>query len=85
MGAGHRPRLPAGPVAYWADGFDWRAQERRLNGYDHFRAELDGVRIHYVHIRRGGLPLILTHGWPSFVTFVEHHPELVPTSTASTW
>jgi pimeloyl-ACP methyl ester carboxylesterase len=57
-------------LAYWADGFDWRAQERRLNGYDHFRAEIDGVRIHFVHVRRGGIPLVLTHGWPS--TFVEH-------------
>ncbi len=62
-------------LAYWADGFDWRAQERRLNEHDHFRAEIDGVRIHFVHIRRGGIPLILTHGWPS--TFVEHL-QLVP-------
>jgi pimeloyl-ACP methyl ester carboxylesterase len=57
-------------LAYWADGFDWREQERRLNAVDHFRAEVGGVRIHYVHVRRGGTPLILTHGWPS--TFVEH-------------
>jgi pimeloyl-ACP methyl ester carboxylesterase len=65
-------------LAYWADGFDWRAQERKLNGFDQFRAELDGVRIHFVHVRarRGrGIPLILTHGWPS--TFVELLP-LVP-------
>jgi pimeloyl-ACP methyl ester carboxylesterase len=57
-------------LAYWADGFDWRAQEQRLNAFDHFRAEVDGVRLHYVHVRGGGTPLILTHGWPS--TFVEH-------------
>ena len=62
-------------LAYWADGFDWRAQEARLNAYDHFRAEIDGVRIHFVHVRGGGIPLILTHGWPS--TFVEHL-QLVP-------
>lgn len=58
-------------LGYWADGFDWRAQERELNRFDHFRARLDGVRIHFVHekARRGpGIPLILTHGWPS--TFV---------------
>ena len=62
-------------LAYWADEFDWRAQERTLNSFHHFRAELDGVRIHFVHERaRGGqgIPLILTHGWPS--TFVELLP-----------
>ena len=62
-------------LAYWAEGFDWREQERRLNEVDHFLADVDGVRIHYVHMRHGGLPLILTHGWPS--TFVEHL-QLVP-------
>jgi pimeloyl-ACP methyl ester carboxylesterase len=62
-------------VAYWADGFDWRAQEERLNAFAHFRAEIDGVWIHFVHERSGGIPLILTHGWPS--TFVEHL-QLVP-------
>ncbi len=65
-------------LAYWADGFDWRAQERELNAVNHFRAELDGVHIHFVHerARHGqGIPLILTHGWPS--TFIELLP-LVP-------
>jgi pimeloyl-ACP methyl ester carboxylesterase len=54
-------------VAYWADGFDWRARERELNELHHFRAEIDGVRIHFVHERApgGGVPLVLTHGWPS--------------------
>jgi len=59
-------------LAYWADEFDWPAQERLLNAANHFRAKLDGVHIHFVHerARRGhGIPLILTHGWPS--TFVE--------------
>jgi pimeloyl-ACP methyl ester carboxylesterase len=59
-------------LAYWADGFDWRAQERELNRFHHYRTELDGVAVHYVHERAtggGGLPLILTHGWPS--TFLE--------------
>ena len=65
-------------LAYWAEEFDWRAQERELNAAHHFRADLDGVRIHFVHerARHGkGIPLILTHGWPS--TFVELLP-LVP-------
>jgi pimeloyl-ACP methyl ester carboxylesterase len=68
-------------LAYWADGFDWRARERELNAFAHFRAELDGVRVHFVHARaRGGdgIPLILTHGWPS--TFLEYLP-LVPLLT----
>jgi len=65
-------------LAYWADEFDWRAQERELNAANQFRADLDGVRIHFVHERArngNGIPLILTHGWPS--TFVELLP-LVP-------
>jgi len=55
-------------LAYWADGFDWRAQEQRLNTFRQFRAEIDGLRIHFVHERAPGgrgIPLILTHGWPS--------------------
>jgi pimeloyl-ACP methyl ester carboxylesterase len=65
-------------LAYWADEFDWRAQERALNATNQFQAELDGVRLHFVHVRAkhgDGIPLILTHGWPS--TFVELLP-LVP-------
>lgn len=65
-------------LSYWLEEFDWRAQERELNSFDQFRAELDGVHVHFVHQRscRGdGIPLILTHGWPS--TFAELLP-LVP-------
>jgi pimeloyl-ACP methyl ester carboxylesterase len=65
-------------LAYWADAFDWDAQERLLNASHQFRARLDDVQIHFVHerARRGhGIPLILTHGWPS--TFAELLP-LVP-------
>jgi pimeloyl-ACP methyl ester carboxylesterase len=60
-------------LAYWANGFDWRTQERWLNTFKHFRAELGDIHIHFVHerARRGrGIPLILTHGWPS--TFAEY-------------
>ncbi|HEX6122730.1 MAG TPA: epoxide hydrolase N-terminal domain-containing protein, partial [Ktedonobacterales bacterium] len=59
-------------LAYWAAEFDWRAQERALNVFHHFRAELDGVHIHFIYERAAdgnGIPLIMTHGWPS--TFVE--------------
>ncbi len=65
-------------LAYWADEFDWRAQERDLNAVNQFRANFDGVHIHFVHepARHGhGIPLILSHGWPS--TFIELLP-LVP-------
>ncbi len=65
-------------LEYWAGEFDWQAQERELNAATQFRAELDGVHIHFVHerARHGhGVPLILSHGWPS--TFVELLP-LVP-------
>ena len=63
-------------VAYWADGYDWRAAEAALNAYPHRLAEIHGRRTHFVHLRgrrpEGGpapLPLVLTHGWPS--SFVE--------------
>ena len=69
-----------GLLGYWADGFDWRAQERWLNGFGHFRAEIDGIRVHFVHERaRGGrgIPLILTNGWPScFAEFLPLVPRL---------
>src|SRR5437868_7618998 len=68
-------------LAYWAEGFDWRARERELNELDHYTAELGGARIHFVHERApggGGTPLILTHGRPS--AFVELLP-LVPLLT----
>jgi pimeloyl-ACP methyl ester carboxylesterase len=66
---------------YWAEEFDWRAQEQRLGEFAQFRIEIDGVQIHFVHARaRGGrgIPLILTHGWPS--AFLEYFP-LVPLLT----
>jgi len=62
-------------LAYWADEFDWRAQERRLNSYQHFRAEVEDIQVHFVHHRArhgDGIPLVLTHGWPG--SFVEYLP-----------
>jgi pimeloyl-ACP methyl ester carboxylesterase len=60
-------------VNYWRDGFDWRAQEDRLNAMPHFMADIQGLHIHYLHRRGVGpspFPLILTHGWPgSFIEF----------------
>jgi pimeloyl-ACP methyl ester carboxylesterase len=62
-------------VAYWADEYDWREQESRLNEIPQFATEIDGQTIHFLHIRSASdnaLPLILTHGWPgSFVEFID--------------
>jgi pimeloyl-ACP methyl ester carboxylesterase len=61
--------------AYWADGYDWRATEARLNALAQFRTEIDGLDIHFIHVRSGdpeALPLVLTHGWPgSIVEFLK--------------
>lgn len=57
-------------AARWADGFDWRAQEARLNRYPQFLTEIDGQTIHFLHIKSAepnAFPLILSHGWPSTV------------------
>ena len=55
-------------VEYWRTDFDWRAQEAYINSFDHFRTEVEGLGIHYIHAKGKGpnpLPLIITHGWPS--------------------
>jgi epoxide hydrolase len=55
---------------YWADRYDWRATEVRLNARPQFRTVIDGLAIHFIHVRSrrpGALPLILTHGWPGSV------------------
>ncbi len=62
-------------AAYWRDGYDWRAAERRLNSFPQFITTLGGQRIHFVHVKGRGsrtMPLVLTHGWPS--TFAELLP-----------
>src|SRR6516165_2298068 len=56
-------------VAYWADGFDWPAQEAALARLPRFRVAVGGLGIHFVHARATGpagpvLPLVLCHGWP---------------------
>lgn len=55
-------------VKYWRDEFDWRAQEKSINDFAHFRAEVDGLGLHFIHERGKGanpLPLVLLHGFPS--------------------
>lgn len=52
--------------AYWADGYDWRAFEKRVNALPQYRTTIDGVGIHFAHVRSphpGALPLVLTNGW----------------------
>lgn len=62
-------------VEHWRTGFDWRAQEARLNQLPQFTTTVDGQVIHFVHARSpepGARPLVLLHGWPSsFVDFAE--------------
>ena len=55
---------------YWADGYDWRPAEARLNALPQFQTEIDGLSIVFAHVRSprpDALPLILTHGWPGSV------------------
>ena len=55
-------------VEYWRTKFDWRAQEAKLNAFNHFKSEVDGLDIHFIHEKGKGpnpIPLIITHGWPS--------------------
>ena len=55
---------------YWAEEYDWRTAEARLNALPQFTTEIDGVEIHFIHVRSehdGALPLIMTHGWPGSV------------------
>jgi epoxide hydrolase len=73
-GAGWERGIPLGYLReladYWRTGFDWRAAEARLNSYPQFSTEIDGQRIHFLHVRSGrpgAKPLLITHGFPSSV------------------
>src|SRR6201991_769539 len=55
---------------YWATDHDWRATERKLNALPQFTTAIDGVDVHFIHVRsphEHALPLIMTHGWPGSV------------------
>jgi pimeloyl-ACP methyl ester carboxylesterase len=65
---------------YWQETFDWRRQEAFLNGFRHYRSEIDGVGIHFLH-QKGrdavSIPLLMVHGWPdSFARFLKIAPLL---------
>ncbi len=56
--------------AYWQDGYDWRRCERMLNGFGSHRTTIDGLGVHFLHVRSpvpDALPMIMTHGWPGSV------------------
>lgn len=68
-------------VSYWLDRFDWRAQERRLNRFPQFTTDIEGQRVHFVHMTGDGTkpPLLLLHGWPG--SFTEFEDLIAPLVT----
>jgi epoxide hydrolase len=99
-GAGWEYGIPLAEVralaGYWREGYDWRAQERRLNAIPQFITSIDGQRVHFRHVRSpypGAMPLVLTHGWPgSALEFLDLIGPLTepprtaaPPRTRSTW
>ena len=64
---------------YWVEDYDWRATEARLNEFDQFVTELDGLDIHFIHQRsphEDAFPLVITHGWPGSI--LEFHKIIDP-------
>ncbi len=62
-------------AGYWRTGYDWRAAEARLNSWPQYTTEIDGQRIHFLHVkssRPGAKPLLITHGYPSSVAEFWH-------------
>ena len=78
-GAGWERGVPAGYLkdlaTYWADTFDWRAQEALINRYPQHTTTIDGQNVHFLHVRSAradATPLLLIHGWPgSVVEFLD--------------
>jgi pimeloyl-ACP methyl ester carboxylesterase len=62
-------------VEYWSSRYDWRRVESELNGLPQFRTQIDGLGIHFIHVRsrhEKALPIVLTHGWPgSIIEFLQ--------------
>ena len=66
-------------IRYWRDEYDWRAVETEINRHPQFKAMIDGVPIHFLHVRGKGpnpMPLLLVHGWPW--TFMDFHQLIGP-------
>jgi len=78
-GVGWRYGVPLGYLRelaeYWRTSYDWRKYEAELNGFPQFTTEIDGAKVHFLHVRSAepeAMPLILTHGWPgSIVEFLD--------------
>ena len=76
-------------VDYWRTRYDWRKCETQLSHWPQFRTQLDGLSVHFIHVRSphpGALPIILTHGWPSTILLFRHviAPLVDPTSHGGT-
>jgi len=68
-------------VEYWRTTFDWRSQERLINSFPHFKTDIEGLGVHFIHEKGKGpnpMPLVITHGWPG--TFFEMH-RIIPLLT----
>lgn len=66
-------------ASYWQQDYDWRRAEKLLNSFPQFRSEIDGLGIHFLHVRspnENALPLLMTHGWPGSV--MEFHKVIGP-------
>ncbi len=66
-------------IEYWRDQYDWRRCETMLNGWGQHRTSIDGLGIHFLHVRSpepNAMPLVMTHGWPGSV--VEFHKVIGP-------
>jgi len=53
-------------VAYWRTTFDWRSQERLINSFPHFKTNIEGLEVHFIHEKGKGpnpIPLVIAHGW----------------------
>ena len=65
------PLAPLQDLArYWATDYDWRKCEAKLNALPQFTTEIDGLDIHFIHVRskhKGALPVIVSHGWPGSI------------------
>jgi len=64
---------------YWVEKYDWRAREARLNRFPQFKTDIDGLGIHFIHVKSphtDALPLVITHGWPGSI--VEFHKVIDP-------
>jgi pimeloyl-ACP methyl ester carboxylesterase len=72
---------------YWLNKFDWRKIENEINLYPNYIADIEGIKIHFLHVKGNGkksLPIIITHGWPgSFLEMMKLIPLLTKNSQFS--